>query len=76
MKYSERNLTKFFFVLQSPDEWKIVFYIAGSIYLAGAVIYGLFASGEVQSWAKPSEEKQNGTHAYDNKAMQLDKNGD
>lgn len=65
-----------FIFFQSADEWKIVFYIASSIYLAGAITYGLFASGEVQSWAKTPEEKQNGTtHAYDNKAMQLD-NGD
>ncbi|GLG97099.1 Putative inorganic phosphate cotransporter [Gryllus bimaculatus] len=32
-------------------EWQGVFYIAGGIYLAGAVFYGLFASGERQKWA-------------------------
>jgi hypothetical protein len=33
-----------------------VFYLAGTIYLVGAVIYALFASGERQSWAPAAEE--------------------
>lgn len=36
---------------QSPTEWKVVFYISAAIYLAGAMFYGLFASGERQKWA-------------------------
>ncbi|XP_069671568.1 vesicular glutamate transporter 2-like isoform X1 [Periplaneta americana] len=36
---------------KTPEEWQAVFYIAGGVYLAGAVFYGLFASGERQKWA-------------------------
>ncbi|PSN50732.1 Vesicular glutamate transporter 2 [Blattella germanica] len=36
---------------KTPDEWQAVFYIAGGVYLVGAVFYGLFASGERQKWA-------------------------
>lgn len=72
------------FVVQhkTKEEWKVVFYIAASIYLVGAVIYGIFASGEKQPWAfepvnpKDAEENKKSEHSYDNKAMQLDKNGD
>lgn len=40
---------------QSADEWRIVFYIASSVYFFGCVIYGCFASGELQSWAIESQ---------------------
>lgn len=46
-------LTGYIVQNQSADEWKIVFYIASSIYLIGAITYGLCASGELQPWAKP-----------------------
>jgi hypothetical protein len=29
-----------------------VFYIAAGIYLAGAILYGIFASGKRQKWAE------------------------
>lgn len=35
-----------------PGQWQIVFYIAAGVYLFGAVIYGLFASGNRQKWAE------------------------
>lgn len=38
-------------------EWQIVFYISAGIYLFGAVIYGTFASGELQHWAIQSNDK-------------------
>jgi ACS family sodium-dependent inorganic phosphate cotransporter len=52
-----------------------VFYIASAIYLVGAVIYGLFASGEQQIWAK--DKLQNARtvkseQCYSNSAMELD----
>ena len=31
-----------------------MFYISASIYAFGTIFYGLFGSGEVQSWALPS----------------------
>ncbi|KAF4524838.1 hypothetical protein B566_EDAN014321 [Ephemera danica] len=34
----------------------IVFYLAGTIYLVGAVTYAIFASGERQSWAPAVED--------------------
>ena len=34
-----------------PADWQIVFYIAASIYLFGAVVYWFWSSGEVQPWA-------------------------
>lgn len=33
-------------------EWQVVFYLAAGIYLAGCVIFGLFASGHRQAWAE------------------------
>ncbi|XP_059471952.1 sialin-like [Neocloeon triangulifer] len=40
---------------KSVEEWKIVFYIASGIYLVGAVIYAICASGERQPWAIDEE---------------------
>ncbi|XP_045189876.2 uncharacterized transporter slc-17.2-like isoform X2 [Mercenaria mercenaria] len=37
---------------QSREQWQIVFYIAGGFYIFGAVFYGIFASGEIQPWAR------------------------
>lgn len=37
--------------LQTQEEWQVVFYISSAIYLVGAIFYGIFASGEEQSWA-------------------------
>lgn len=36
---------------QSQVEWQVVFYTAAGIYLASALFYMIFASGEVQKWA-------------------------
>lgn len=33
-------------------QWQIVFYIAAGIYLYGAIVYGLLASGTRQKWAE------------------------
>ncbi|VVC37042.1 Major facilitator superfamily,Major facilitator superfamily domain [Cinara cedri] len=37
---------------KSADEWRWVFLISSCLYLIGAIIYGTFASGERQHWAK------------------------
>ena len=47
---------KLFF--QSPHEWQIVFCIASGIFVFGSIVYGIFASGEVQSWAVKSEVRK------------------
>ncbi|XP_060517094.1 uncharacterized protein LOC132696344 [Cylas formicarius] len=47
------------YIVKKPatvDQWQTVFFIAGGLYLFGAIFYGTFASGELQPWAK--EEKQ------------------
>ncbi|EEB16556.1 sialin, putative [Pediculus humanus corporis] len=36
---------------KTQEEWQVVFYISSAIYLVGAIFYGIFASGEEQSWA-------------------------
>lgn len=50
------KLTASFFFLSpvwqnTVEEWQMVFYIAASINLFGAIFFALFASGEVQDWA-------------------------
>lgn len=50
-----------------------MFYIAGGIYLVGAIFYGIFASAVRQPWAIDKTEdlkKENG--AYENKAVEPD----
>lgn len=37
---------------QTREQWQIVFYIAAAIYAFGAVFYLIFASGELQPWAR------------------------
>ena len=38
-------------MLQTASEWQVVFLITAAVYLIGAVLYGLLASGEKQDWA-------------------------
>ena len=33
-------------------QWQIVFYLAAAVYVFGAVVYGLLASGVTQKWAE------------------------
>ncbi|KAJ9573906.1 hypothetical protein L9F63_008705 [Diploptera punctata] len=61
---------------KTASEWQMVFYIASGIYLFGAIIYGIFASGELQSWAEETGLQEEGNndvdktaHCYTNKAM-------
>jgi hypothetical protein len=50
-----------------------VFYIASAIYLVGAVVYGLCASGDVQKWAMEKDMTENKEdQCYSNKAMESD----
>jgi len=44
--------------LQSEGEWKIIFFVAGGIYLFGAVVYWFWAEGEVQPWAIPEDDDE------------------
>ncbi|XP_071133211.1 sialin-like [Mytilus edulis] len=55
---------------QTRAEWQIVFYIAAGMYIFGAIFYIVFASGELQPWAKDScsnpSEEQNTENFLDN----------
>ena len=35
-----------------PHEWRNVFYVGAAFYAFGTIFYGVFASGELQPWAK------------------------
>lgn len=37
---------------QRVNEWRLVFFIAASIYFSGGIFYALFASGKLQPWAE------------------------
>ncbi|XP_028142913.1 sialin-like isoform X2 [Diabrotica virgifera virgifera] len=40
----------------SVHQWRIIFYIAASIYVAGAIFYGLFGSSDLQAWGREDEK--------------------
>ncbi|KAJ8317628.1 hypothetical protein KUTeg_005532 [Tegillarca granosa] len=46
---------------QTREQWQIVFYIAASFYIFGAIFFVIFGSGDLQSWAsqevKEAEEQ-------------------
>ncbi|XP_046664263.1 vesicular glutamate transporter 2-like isoform X2 [Homalodisca vitripennis] len=70
-------LTGYIVTDKSAEQWQVVFYVASTIYLLGALFYGIFASGERQPWAIEESAPQTTTfqkpdHAYDNKAMSDD----
>ncbi|XP_031342397.1 sialin-like isoform X2 [Photinus pyralis] len=48
-------ITGYIVTTPSEYEWQIVFFISSGVYLFGCIFYGVFAKGEVQSWAKESE---------------------
>lgn len=48
-----------FYVQQTAEEWRIVFYISSGIYLFGCIVYWMWASGEVQPWARLPEQRMN-----------------
>lgn len=70
-------LTGYLVVEQTSEEWKLVFFISAGIYLVGCVIYWMWASGELQEWAKTPEQKalemtsqKSTTEGYVNEAME------
>ncbi|XP_044011880.1 sialin-like [Aphidius gifuensis] len=63
-------LTGFIVEDKSAASWRIVFMIVGIIYLVGAVIYSLFASGEKQKWAD-DENTTNKKNDTENKEIAL-----
>ncbi|XP_068082585.1 vesicular glutamate transporter 1 isoform X2 [Anabrus simplex] len=59
---------------KTTSEWQIVFFISSAIYLVGSIFYGIFASGEVQSWAKTQQSdeaiKRSSLDGHSNKALE------
>ncbi|KAA0202901.1 hypothetical protein HAZT_HAZT011921 [Hyalella azteca] len=48
---------------QTVEAWRLIFYITLGIFLFEFIFYVIFASGELQEWAKPkSEERNAGEH--------------
>jgi ACS family sodium-dependent inorganic phosphate cotransporter-like MFS transporter 5 len=43
---------------QTVEAWRKVFYIAAGVYGFGTIFYGIFGSGEVQSWASTSPKHE------------------
>ncbi|PVD36709.1 hypothetical protein C0Q70_03695 [Pomacea canaliculata] len=37
----------------TAEEWRHVFYVCAAVSVVGAMVYGVFAEGELQSWAAP-----------------------
>ena len=37
---------------KTQEEWRNVFYVCAAFDLFGAIVYGLFSSGEIQSWSR------------------------
>jgi ACS family sodium-dependent inorganic phosphate cotransporter len=58
--------------VQQASEWQIVFYMASAVYLVGAVIYGVFASGERQIWAQDAPQSTRTLKGECNNALELD----
>ncbi|XP_064602310.1 sialin-like [Liolophura sinensis] len=43
---------------QTREQWLSVFYISAAIYIVGAIFYLLFASGELQEWARDKDSPE------------------
>lgn len=47
------------------QEWKIVFYIGAAVYITGALVFVIFGSAKLQSWANNSAEELDGKQPLD-----------
>ncbi|XP_076316717.1 vesicular glutamate transporter 2-like [Tachypleus tridentatus] len=50
----------------TAEEWEKVFLIASLIHFGGIIFYAIFASGEVQEWAKPPETEETSWNPLEN----------
>ncbi|XP_025084632.1 sialin-like [Pomacea canaliculata] len=41
---------------RTAEEWRRVFFVCAALSLLGTIVYGIFADGELQSWAAPPVE--------------------
>lgn len=64
---------------QTIEEWRLVFFISSLLYLFGCVVYWMWSSGELQTWAQKSsvtDSKQKPTDAatyvgYANEGLEM-----
>ncbi|RVE44694.1 hypothetical protein evm_010652 [Chilo suppressalis] len=54
-------------------QWRIVFYIAGGVYIFCATFYNIFGSGKRQEWDNPADDEANAKKAADKKAIKQEK---
>lgn len=47
---------RLFHLQQTVEQWRIVFIITSCICLSGSFVFWFWSSGELQSWARKSEE--------------------
>jgi len=62
--------------VQTIAEWETVYLIASVIHFLGVTFYAIFASGEKQSWAEPTDdedEEQEHAAAVDSKVPPINK---
>jgi len=57
MAFYKRTITKPFVMFmfsqdKTREQWQQVFYVAAGFYVFGAIFFAIFASGEVQPWAR------------------------
>lgn len=50
-------MVSFIFKQDTQEEWRNVFYVCAGFTVLGAVVFGVFSSGEVQEWAKDKDDK-------------------
>lgn len=48
---------KYFDLQSSLVEWRLVFWVTFGIFVVTTVIYSIWASGEVQPWNYPKDQK-------------------
>jgi hypothetical protein len=56
---------------KSQSEWRYVFFVCAGFDLFGALVFGLFASGMIQDWARDEEEREDETASQLNKDFTL-----
>lgn len=50
-------------------EWHIIFYIGSSVYIASAIVFCVFGSGETQPWNKVEEDNKKEVGGIENIAF-------
>lgn len=50
-------LTGYIVQHKNSSEWQTIFHISAAVYIAGALLYALLASGKIQSWALVGQEQ-------------------